>query len=137
MKQSVFLRAFLAVSGLISFSVGVGLLFFPVPFEGSVGIHLGTDAGLLSEIRGAGGPLVLSGVLMIYGTFKPSFTRFALLLSTVLYLSYGVSRMYGFSTDGIPNQSFVILAIAEVVIGVISWVLYRGTNQEKRNSLSH
>ena len=125
MKQSVFLRAVLVLAGLIGFSVGFGQLFFPVSFEASAGINLGTDTGLLSEIRGAGGSLLLSGILMIYGAFKPSFTSYALLLSAVLYLSYGVSRIYGFVMDGTPNQSFLIVTITELVLGVISWVLYR------------
>ncbi|MNJ88948.1 hypothetical protein D3C87_65080 [compost metagenome] len=124
MKQSVFLRAVLVLSGLIGFSVGFGQLFLPISFEASAGIRLGTDPALLSEIRGAGGSLLLSGILMIYGAFKPSFTRYALLLSIVLYLSYGVSRMYGFAVDGVPNQSFLIVTITEMVLGVISWVLY-------------
>lgn len=124
MKQPVFLRVFLVLAGLSGFSVGVGLLFFPLPFEASAGIDLGTDASLLSEIRGAGGPLLLSGILIVYGAFKSSFTRFALLLSTVLYLSYGVSRVYGFAVDGMPNQSFVIVTVVEIVFGMISWVFY-------------
>ena len=55
MKHSFFLRVVLVFSGLIGFSVGLGQLFFPVSFEASAGISLGTDVALLSEIRGAGG----------------------------------------------------------------------------------
>lgn len=124
MKQRVFLRAVLVLAGLIGFSVGFGQLFFPISFEASAGIELGTDPGLLSEIRGAGGSLLLSGILMIYGAFRQAAARFALLLSTVLYLSYGVSRIYGFSVDGLPNQSFLIVTITEIVLGVTSWLLY-------------
>ena len=34
--------------------------------------------------------------------------------------------------DGVPNQSFLVVAITEVVLGIISWILYR-ENKSERN----
>lgn len=124
MKQRFYLQTFLALAGLTGFSVGAGQLFFPITFEASSGIDLGTDINLLSEIRAAGGSLVLFGILIVTGVFKRGFTKHALFLTTVLYLSYGFSRLFGFLADGTPNQLFVIVTIVEIAIGSVAFLVY-------------
>lgn len=126
MKQFLFPRVFLVVAGLIGFSVGIGQLFFPVVFEASSGVRLDADINLLSEFRSAGGSLFLLGILIVSGAFKQSHVKYALFLTSFLYLGYGLARVYAFVMDGIPNELFIVVTTAEVVIGLAAlWLFYK------------
>lgn len=124
MKQSVYVKLVLILAGVIGISVGMGQLFFPVAFEASAGISVAGETNLLSEIRAAGGTLLLAGIVMLFGVFKPSSTDFALSLAMLFYLAYGLSRSYGMVIDGIPSQSMVMVTIVEIVIGLAAYVSY-------------
>ncbi len=124
MKQTLYLRTLLIVAGITGISVGTGQLFFPVAFEASAGIDLGNDNNLLSEIRAAGGTLLTAGLIILCGAFRVQLARFALLLTMVFFLSYGFSRIYGMFADGMPGQSFIIVTIAEMAIGLGAATLF-------------
>lgn len=125
---------FLAVAGLIGFSVGIGQLFFPIAFEASSGVRLDADINLLSEFRSAGGSLFLLGILILCGAFRQSLTKPALFLAAVLYLAYGLSRLYAFFADGIPNPLFVVVTTAEIGIGLTAFLtFYRVNKATKRD----
>lgn len=110
----------LIIAGIIGMAVGFGLLFFPVSFEASAGISLNNDIDLLSDIRAMGGSLLICGILIFSGVFKKSMIRYSLFLAVVIYLSYGFSRIYAMFVDGVPNQSFIIVTISEMVIGSLA-----------------
>lgn len=124
MKQSVYVKFVLILAGIIGISVGIGQLFFPVAFEASAGISVAGETNLLSEIRAAGGTLLLAGTVMLFGAFKPSSTEFALSLAMLFYLAYGLSRSYGMIIDGIPNQTMVMVTVVEIIIGLAAYVSY-------------
>ena len=124
MKRSVYVKLVLVLSGVVGISVGIGQLFFPVAFEASAGINVAGETNLLSEIRAAGGTLLLAGIAMLFGVFKPSSTDFALSLAMLFYLAYGLSRSYGMVIDGIPSQTMVMVTVVEIVIGLAAYVGY-------------
>lgn len=134
MKQFLFPRIFLVLAGLIGFSVGVGQLFFPIGFEASSGVSLDADINLLSEFRSAGGSLFLLGIAIIYGAFRRFLLKYALFLASVLYLGYGLARVYAFVVDGIPNELFVIVTTAEVVIGLVALFMFYRIRKTVRNA---
>lgn len=119
MKNSRILKSILIISGLLGVYVGVEILFMPVSFYATSGIDLGTNVSLLNEIRAPGGALLGSGVLIILGAFwvKLSFT--SVVLSTLLYLSYGLSRILSMTIDGAPAEILVYVTISEIVIGLV------------------
>ena len=124
MKQSVYVKSVLILAGVIGISVGIGQLFFPIAFEASAGINVAGAASLLSEIRAAGGTLLIAGIAMLFGAFKPSLGDFALSLAMLFYLGYGLSRSYGMVMDGLPGQSLVMVTVAEIIIGLAACVGY-------------
>ncbi len=134
MKQFFFPRFFLVLAGLIGFSVGVGQLFFPIAFEASSGILLDTDINLLSEFRSAGGSLVLLGIVIVSGAFIRPLVKYALFLVSVLYLGYGLARVYAFVVDGIPNELFIVVTSAEVIIGFAALLMFYGVRKAERNT---
>jgi hypothetical protein len=127
-------RILLAVAGAIGIGVGGTQLFMPVAFESSAGIGLGDNSSLLSEIRAAGGTLLAASILILSGAFLPALTSVSLLLSTLFYLSYGLSRLLSGIMDGIPSESLVIATVVEMVVGMLSllaWYKLRKEGQMK------
>lgn len=118
MQNSKMIKTVLIISGIIASGIGASLLFFPVAFHGASGIVLGDNINLLSETRAPGGMLFVSGLLMMLGAFLSRLTFTALVLSTLIYLSYGISRMLSMAVDGMPGESLVIATVLEIVIGL-------------------
>jgi hypothetical protein len=119
MEKSKLVKALLIVAGLSGIAIGGALLFQPVAFEASAGIHLEENVNLLSEVRAPGGALLAGGVLILLGAFIPTMTYTSVLLATLFFLSYGLSRILSMIVDGIPTTSLVMATVAEVVIGIL------------------
>ncbi len=130
MNKFKFTKILLFLSGLIGISIGGALLFAPVAFEASAGIDLGDDINLLSEIRAPGGTLLIAGVIIMLGSFLDKITYFSLAISSLFYLSYGLSRIISIFLDGMPNESLVIATLVEIVIGLISVICLYRTKQK-------
>ncbi len=120
MKNSKMIKALLIVSGLIGIGIGAALLFIPVAFEASAGIILDQNSSLLSEVRAPGGTLFAAGILILTGAFIAEWTSLSLVLSSLFYLSYGISRLLSMARDGVPHQSIIIATVLELVIGILS-----------------
>lgn len=120
------IRVLLVIAGSIGICIGGAQLLIPVTFESFAGINLGENSSLFSEIRAAGGALLIAGIVILSGVFISGMTYISIVLSTLFYLSYGLSRVLSMIIDGIPSESLVIATVAEIIIGIISlFVLYR------------
>lgn len=119
MKDSKVLKAILVISGLIGAAVGASLLFTPIALYASVGNDVTGMVSLLSDLRATGGSLLILGILIALGAFVARLAYTSTLLATVLYLSYGTARVYGFSIDGMPGDVIVQVTILELVIGLV------------------
>ena len=113
------LKAILIIAGLIGVYVGVEILFFPISFYATSGIEIGDNVSLLNEIRAPGGALLISSVLIILGAFVSKLTFTSIVLATLLYLSYGLSRIVSMMVDGRPAEILVYVALLEIIIGLI------------------
>jgi len=133
MKNSKVLKSILIISGLIASGIGVAILFAPVAFYATYGIELGGDVSLLNEIRAPGAALLAIGILIISGAFVDKLAFTALVVSTLLYLSYGLSRVMSIAIDGMPAEGLVQAAVLEIVTGLVcvfALVKYRGKQKE-------
>lgn len=124
MKRSILLKVLLIISGVIGIWIGSALLFTPAAFEASAGIQLGTDVNLLSEIRAPSGLLLIGGMVILLGAFISKLKYTALLLSTLIFLSYALSRVVGVLFDGFPSNPLLIALVAELLIGLLSLVAF-------------
>ena len=118
MKNSKIFKTVLFLAGLIAAIVGAGSLFAPVAFHESSGIALGDSVNLLNEMRAAGGALFTSGLFIMIGTFVASLQFTALILATLLYLSYALSRGVSIMIEGMPSAELVQIAVFELVVGL-------------------
>jgi len=133
MKNSKMLKTILIISGLIASGVGAAILFSPVAFYATYGIELGSNFSLLNEIRAPGGALLAIGILIISGAFVDRLAFTAVVVSTLMYLSYGLSRVMSIAIDGIPAEGLVQAAVLEIVTGLVcifALVKYRGKQNE-------
>lgn len=120
MKDSKVLKTILFVSGLVATGVGIAILFMPVAFYAGNGIELGGNIGLLNEIRAPGGALLAVGILIISGAFVAKLTFTSVVISMLMYLAYGISRILSMVIDGMPTEGLVNAAVLEIIIGLLS-----------------
>jgi hypothetical protein len=128
MRNSKILKSLLIIAGLIASLIGAEIFVSPAIFYATYGIDLGGDTGLLNEKRASGGGLLVSGLLIISGAFVAKLSFTAVLVSTLLYLSYGMSRVMSMVIDGVPVEGLVQAAIIEILIGLacmVALVVYR------------
>ena len=133
MKNSKVLKTILLISGLIASAIGAAILFSPEAFYSTYGIELGSNFSLLNEIRASGGALLASGILIMSGAFVEKLAFTAVVVSTLLYLSYGLSRVMSMAIDGMPVESLVQAAAIEIVTGLVcifALVKYTGKQKE-------
>ncbi len=114
---------FLSVSGLLLVTIGGTILLVPHAFYASDGIMLGHDPSLLSEIRAPGGLLVASGLFILTGVLRSTVRSPALMLTVLVYGSFGLSRLVGFFLDGMPSNSLVIATAVELFMAGMGLVM--------------
>jgi len=134
MKNSKVLKVVLFVSGLIAAGIGGAILVMPAAFYASYGIDLGGNVSLLNEIRASGGALFVAGILIISGSFVASLTFTAVVLASLLYLAYGLSRFLSFAIDGMPSEGLVQAATLEIVIGVVCVCVFAKYREKQTES---
>jgi len=133
MKNSKVLKTILITSGLIASGIGATILFAPVAFYATYGIELDGNYSLLNEMRAPGGALLASGILIMSGAFVDKLAFTAIVVSTLLYLSYGLSRVMSIAIDGMPVEGLVQATALEIITGLFcafALVKYRGNQKE-------
>ncbi len=119
MKSSFGLKTLLILAGLIGIGIGGAILFEPVAFHATSGITVPASESLLSELRAAGGALFAIGFVVVLGAFVSRLTFTALTFATVLYLSYGASRVMGMLLDGLPSSTLIAVTVFELGVGLL------------------
>lgn len=126
---------FLFLSGLLLLGIGSAILLFPHAFHASNGIVLGNDPSLLSEVRAPGGLLTASSILILLGTFRRSLRPLAMILTVLVYGSFGLARLLGLGLDGMPSSGLVASTAIELIVAAIGlWILYRSSATSTRSS---
>lgn len=132
MKNSKVLKTILLISGLIASGIGAAILFAPGTFYATYDIALGDNFSLLNEIRASGGALLASGLLIMSGAFVDKLAFTAAVVSTLLYLSYGLSRVMSMAIDGMPVEGLVQAAVIEIITGLACiFALVKYTGKQK------
>lgn len=112
-------RGLLLVSGMIATGIAATILLAPTAFYGGYGIDIGANVDLANELKAPAGALLLAGLVMMVGIFKPEFTVSSLATSAAVYLSYGLSRILSIVVDGVPNSALLSATAIEIAIGAI------------------
>ena len=131
MNQSMKNRAFLifCAVGLVPIALGYGAKP-SVTLDALFGITVDTT-NLTHIMRAVMGLYLGMAVIWIWGAFRPSMTRPALLSCAVFMLGLAAGRLLSFILDGMPHWLLVVYAAGEIVLGLIAVTLYRGHNSKK------
>jgi hypothetical protein len=107
----------LTLSALVAVGIAGTILFAPEAFYAGYGIEVGGDATLVNELKAPAGVLLVAGLLMFAGVFRTELLKVSLTTASVVYLSYGLSRLLSMAIDGLPHSSLVSAAGIELGIG--------------------
>lgn len=110
----------LFLCGAVLLAIGLSITFSPADFYASSGITLGSNVSLISELRAPAGMLIVAGLFILASLRITSLRSQAWLTATLIYLSYGVARLVGFTIDGTPHADIVSAAVIEILLGTIS-----------------
>ena len=72
MENSIVLKIFLVISGLLLTYIGASFLFMPKKMKAGQGIDIAGDISLLNETRSASALILVFAILTILGAFKNS-----------------------------------------------------------------
>ena len=124
---------FLFICGAILLTIGLSITLSPESFyaetmlSGSAAIgdaNLFHNASLINELRAPAGMLLAACVFVVLACMRKSLRTYAWLLSAMIYLPYGLARVYGFLIDGLPHQSLVYAAALEILLGAMILALF-------------
>jgi hypothetical protein len=117
MKESRGFNVILIVLALPLVFFGGWRLVNPIGFYTFSGLELSNVAGLLSEVRGAGGIIMFSGLVVGLGAFRHAWSRISVVLAAVVFLSLGLARLLGIALDGSPGAEVIKGMATELVFG--------------------
>ncbi len=117
MKESRVFKMILIVLALTLVIFGGWRLLDPIGFYDFSGLELSDDAGLLSEVRGAGGIIMVFGLVVGMGAVRHAWSRTSVMLAAVAFLSLGLARLLGVVLDGSPGADVVQGMAVELVFG--------------------
>lgn len=124
MKQSMGFRIILIVLALTLVIFGGWRLLDPVGFYSFSGLDLADEAGFLSEVRGAGAIILISGLLVGLGIFRQSWAQTSIVLAAVVFLSLGLGRLLGVVLDGSPGADIIQGMVIELILGALALVAF-------------
>ena len=117
LNGSFMVKLTLLVSGLVAVGIAGTILFAPEAFYAGYGIEIGGDVTLVNELKAPAGVLLAAGLLVFAGVFRTELVIVSLTTASVVYLSYGLSRILSMAMDGLPDDGLVSAAGIELGIG--------------------
>ncbi len=124
MKDSIVFKVILIILALILLVFGGWRLVDPIGFLTFSGLELSYEAGFLSELRGAGGIIMVSGLVVGLGAFLQAWSRTSVLLAVMVFLPLGLGRLVGLILDGSPGAGVIQGMAIELVFGVLALYAY-------------
>ena len=118
MEKSKFTQIVLFISGVIAIAVAGMIQISPVDFYATNNIDIAENVNLLNEIRASSGALLAYGIFILTGVFIDQLRFTAIVLSTLLFLSYGLSRFVSVFIDGMPVNSLIGAGVIEILVGL-------------------
>ena len=110
-------KGILIVLALALVVFGGWRLVDPIGFYTFSGLELPDVAGVLSEVRGAGGIMLISGIVVSLGAVRRAWSPTAVVLAAVVFVSLGLGRLLGIVLDGSPGAEVIQGMAIELVLG--------------------
>ena len=136
MSASFLEKSALGVAGLTAVGIGSFILARPHAFFVSYGITLGDDASLLSELRAPAAGLVVFGVLMLAGIWRPSMAKISKAVAVTIFLAFPAGRITGLVVDGWPSGSIIGALVFELAVAALCLVAFSSRFKQAHTPLS-
>ena len=124
MKNSIVLKSFLIVSGLLLAFIGGSTLFIPVQMKANAGIDIANNINVVNDVRAYSGLLLGVAILALLGAFSKRLTYTSTLIASLLFITLGLGRILSILLDGIPVEGLVKATALEMVLGITGIVLF-------------
>jgi hypothetical protein len=125
MKPTLFEKIALGLSSITALTIGASILSVPHAFYASYGITLGEDANLLSELRAPGAGLAGFGLLMLFGIWRHTLLRVAMVAALTVFIAFPIGRLVGLAADGMPSGSVIGALVVELIIAALCLAAFR------------
>lgn len=106
----------LGIAGVSSLGIGAYILASPHAFYAGYHITLGSDHGLLSELRAFGAGLAALGAVMLAGIVRPALSQAAIVAAFTVFLAFPAGRILGLAVDGMPSSGIVAALVFELAV---------------------
>lgn len=134
MKNSIVLKIYLVISGLLLTVIGSLTTFNPVNIKANEGIEIAGNASALNDVRSFGMLLLATALFSIIGAFKTSLRKSATISAFLLFLSLGAGRIVSIILDGMPSDGMVKATGLEMILGIAGLIIYFIFRQKQTNS---
>jgi hypothetical protein len=124
MRSSKVVSVYLFLAGLIFIIVGGANFIVPIEFGTRNGAVLGDNMSMLSEMRGFGALLFVSGWIILLGAFFKNLTYTSAFIAPLMYLFFGVGRVLSIVVDGMPADTLVKATVVEIVVGIVGAFIF-------------
>jgi hypothetical protein len=122
-----------ALAGITVMSVGAWMGFTPVAYLTGLGAdNLASAAGLLNDLRGMGGMMLVLGAFIALGAWRQSQRQAAVVVAVLIYAAFTVFRPIGFMLDGQPQAGLMIAWTVELIFALCGWAVLARQNQNAR-----
>ncbi len=112
----------LQLNGWVAVLIGSFIVIDPVSMLSNYGLPSDLSTGLMSELRAPGGLLIASGLLIIRYSLNSRLYDQGLLISVLVYGSYGSVRLISMLADGIPPMEILTATAIELLLFGLSLI---------------
>ncbi len=126
--MEIFYIITLALSGALLCFAGTMRLIKPInslclkAYSNDPSLQIHDKASVFSEMRGAGGFTLFSGIVILIGIFISDFRITSFTVAIVIYLGFVLGRLISIYLDGRPNKETVQGFISEIIFSVLNIV---------------
>ena len=111
------LRVILIVLASTLVIFGGWRLLAPMGFYAFSGLESLDSAGLSSEVRAAGGIILVSGLIVALGAVRHAWSRTSVMVASGVFLALGLGRLVGIALDGFPGAGVIQGMAIELALG--------------------
>ncbi|MCJ8278138.1 MAG: DUF4345 domain-containing protein [Bdellovibrionales bacterium] len=116
-------KGYLAASGVILIAIGTYISLSPAEYLGQFGMGVTDNINFYSDLRSMVGSLLVFGLVAMTGAFRKRFEESATLMSTIVFVAYGIFRITAIAIDGIPGGVILGATAIEIVFALIGLAL--------------
>ncbi len=124
--MEIFYIITLALSGALLCFAGTMRLIKPIrslclkSYSDDPNLQIHGKESVFSEMRGAGGVTLFSGIAILTGIFFSDFRIASFTVAIVIYLGFVLGRLISMNLDGRPNKELVQGFFSEVIFSVLN-----------------